>query len=101
LDNASASLKSQQETSLYTLYRTYNNLLTAYDQVEVQGLFFEASQERSKIGMAQYTSGLLIFDNWIIIEDDLVRAERSLVQARADALFAETEWLKSKGVGLE
>ncbi|MCX6350175.1 MAG: TolC family protein [Candidatus Aureabacteria bacterium] len=101
LDNASASLKSQWETSLYTLYRSYNNLLTAYDQVEVQGLFFEASRERSKIGMAQYTSGLLIFDNWIIIEDDLVRAERSLVQARADALYAETQWLKSRGQPLE
>jgi len=101
LDNSEANLKNQRETSLYTLYRAYYRLLTSYDSVTVQEMYYEAGKERSRIGMAQYTSGLLNFDNWIIIEDDLVRSEKSLVQARADALLAEAEWLNAKGTPLE
>ncbi len=101
LDNAEASLKSQLETSLYSLYRAYHSLLTAYDRVTVQEMYYEAGKERSRIGMAQYTTGLLNFDNWIIIEDDLVKSEKSLVQARADALLAEAEWFSVKGTRLE
>lgn len=101
LDDAEASLKGQRESSLYSLYRSYHVLLTAYDRVAVQQLYYEAGKERSRIGMAQYTSGLLNFDNWIIIEDDLVKSEKSLVQARADALLAEAEWLNAIGTPLK
>jgi hypothetical protein len=41
------------------------------------------------------------FDNWIIIEDELVRAKIAFLQAEANALLAEANWIQAKGETLE
>ena len=61
----------------------------------------DAALERSKIAEAQYSIGFITFDNWIIIQDDLVRAKRSYLDARAAALQAEASWIQAKGETLE
>jgi len=63
----------------------------------VQGKFFEAARERAKITQAQYSTGLISFDNWTIIEDDLVNAKKSFLDVQADALIAEANWIQAKG----
>jgi len=60
--------------------------------VGVQDQFLEADLERARISEAQYATGLLSFDNWIIIEDNLVRTRKSHLGARADALRSRAEW---------
>ena len=45
-------------------------------------------------------NGLLIFDNWIIIEDNYVRSQKTSVEAGANMLIAEAEWIRSKGEAL-
>jgi outer membrane protein TolC len=60
-----------------------------------------AAEERAKIAEAQYSLGLLQFDNWTIIEDNLVSAKKAFIDAQANALLAEANWVMAKGETLE
>ena len=67
------------------------------DKVQVQKKFLEAAEERANIAQAQYSSGLILFDNWIIIEDNLVQVRKSFLDTQADALVTEANWIQAKG----
>jgi outer membrane protein TolC len=63
--------------------------------------FLQASEERAKIAQAQYSNGLISFDNWTIIEDDLVQAQKSFLDAQANAFLTEAQWIQAQGGTLD
>ena len=67
----------------------------------MQKKFLEAVNERAKIASAQYESGLISFDDWIIIENNLVTYKKSHLNAQADMLDAEAYWIQAIGGTLE
>jgi len=76
-------------------------LLEAIDNVDVQKKSLLATEERSIIAEAQYSIGTISFDSWTIIEDNLVSAKRSFLNAQAEALLSEANWIQAKGETLE
>lgn len=101
VDQLAANEKSTRDSLVYTLEQTWADLQDAVDNVEVQKLNLEATQERSTIAQAQFAVGFISFDNWTIIEDNLVSAKKSLLNARSAALLAEASWIQAKGETLE
>ncbi len=101
LAQLTAEETSTRDSIIYTLEQTWALLKDAIDNVVVQRDLLVATEERSKIAQAQYSIGFISFDNWTIIEDNLVSAKRSLLSAQADALLAEANWVKAKGETLE
>ena len=69
--------------------------------MDVQKLNLTATEERSKISQAQYSIGLISFDNWTIIEDNLVTAKSAYLNAESAALLAEANWIQAKGETIE
>ena len=67
----------------------------------MQREFLEASKERAKIAEAEYSIGLISFDNWIIIEDDFASAKTNFLTAELNALLAEANWIQAKGGTLD
>lgn len=98
---AYADERSGRDSVIVTLGETWVGLQNAIDTVTVQEKFLDAAQERSKIALSQYSSGLLNFDNWIIIEDELVRTQKLYLDAQANMLIAEARWIQAKGGILE
>lgn len=96
-----ADERSGRDSVILTLEETWTELQDAMDKVQVQKKFLEASEERANISQAQYSSGLILFDNWIIIEDDLVKTKKSFLDAQANALIAEANWIQAKGGTLD
>ncbi len=86
---------------ILTLAESWANLQDALGQLSVQQKFLAATEERSKIAEAQYKIGLMSFDNWIIIEDALIRAKKTLLDTQANAMIAEANWIQAKGVTLD
>jgi outer membrane protein TolC len=76
-NQARAEERNGRASVILTLAETWANLQDALGQLGVQQKFLAATEERSKIAEAQYKIGLMAFDNWIIIEDDLIRAKMS------------------------
>ena len=100
--NASrAEEQSGRDGMILTLAGTWTQWQDDASHVDVQKKFLEASQVRGKIAEAQYSTGLISFNDWIIIEDDLVKNEKAFVQAKTNALISEADWLQAKGQTLD
>lgn len=100
-EKAQADEKSQRNTIIERLQDTWTELQDAIDTVEVRRKFLTAAEERSKIAEAQYSVGFISFNDWIIIEDNLVNAKNAFLDAQANALTAEASWVQAKGETLE
>lgn len=101
LGQAQADEKSGKDGVIYTMADTWTKLQDAIENVGVQLKVLEASRERARVGEAEYSIGLLSFDNWIIIENNLVNAKKNYISAQRNALLAEANWIQAKGGTLE
>jgi outer membrane protein TolC len=89
--------RSGRDTVLLTLEDTWKDLRDSIENVSVRKKFLEAAKERARITQAQYETGLISFDDWIIIEDNLVNAKKTHLNARANMLTAEAYWIQATG----
>lgn len=101
LTQAAAVEQSGRNSVLITLEQTWALFQDTFEIVSVQEKFVQAAEERAKIAKAQYSSGLITFDDWIIIEDNLVDAKKSYLNAQANVLIAQAQWVQAKGGVLE
>ncbi|MEK7308349.1 MAG: TolC family protein [Nitrospirota bacterium] len=93
--------RSIHDGVILTLQQNWAALQDGLENVSVQFKVLTATQERSKIAQAQYAIGLVTFDNWTIIEDNLVKAKSNYLDAQTAALLAEARWVQAKGEVLE
>ena len=93
--------RSAWDAGVLSLQQNWALLQDAVENVSVQNKTLIATQERSKIAQAQYSIGFVSFDNWTIIEDNLVKAKRNYLDAQEAALLAEAKWIQAKGETLE
>ncbi|MFA5176536.1 MAG: TolC family protein [Candidatus Omnitrophota bacterium] len=93
--------RSMQDTLVVALENTWVALQDALETVGVQYKNLIATSERSKIAEVEFATGFLTYDNWTIIEDNLVSAKTSYLNAQANALLAEANWIQAKGEVLE
>jgi len=100
-NQAQADERSAKDGLIVALEQAWAALQDDVETVGVQKKFLDAAEERSKIAEAQYSLGLLQFDNWTIIEDGLVSAKKAYLNAQASALFAKANWIQAKGETLE
>lgn len=96
-----ADERNTRSVVLMALEQKWVNWRYAVDNADVQRKYLSAAQERAKIAEAQYSIGVILFDNWIIIEDSLVSIKKSYLDAEAVALTSEAEWLQAKGETLD
>lgn len=101
LTKAEADERSNRDGIIETLTDTWTSLQNFIDNVDVQNQFLSATEMRAKIAEAQYSIGFVSFNDWIIIEDNLVNAKNSYLNAQAQALIAEANWIQAKGETLE
>jgi len=100
-DQAKADERSGRDSVLVTLETMWKNLQDAIATVEVKKKFLEAAEERARIATAQYEKGLTSFDDWVIIEDNLVSARKDYLTAQANMLSTEAYWIQAVGGTLE
>jgi outer membrane protein TolC len=96
-----ADERSGRNTVLVTLESTWKELKDAITYVSVQKKFLDAAEERARISVAQYETGLMSFDDWTIIEDNLVTTKKAYLDAQRDMLLAEAYWIQAIGGTLE
>ncbi len=101
LNQAKADERSGRDYVLVTLEETWKDLQDKILNVSVEEKFLKAAEERAKIAAVQYEKGLMSFDDWIIIEDNLVNAKKSYLDAQAEMLIAEAYWIQAKGGTLD
>jgi len=101
LSESQAQERSGRDGVIYTLQETWTEWQNAMDNVRVRQNFLEAAELRARITQAQYSNGLALFDNWIIIEDGLSYDKKAYLNSMAEALIAEAYWIQAKGGTLD
>lgn len=98
-----ATVSSRIEVSrevLQKLERAYADYIEAVTRNNVDYSFMEASKLRAEIARRKYNNGLLIFDDWTIIEDDYVRNSKTYLISKRDRVIAEANWEYAQGKGV-
>ncbi|MCS6770596.1 MAG: TolC family protein [Kiritimatiellae bacterium] len=95
---ARAEADQALRTAAAELERARADLMNALDQVEVLRAFRAAAEIRAEIARAQYANGLLSFQTWDQIEDELIQSEQNLLAQLRDAALAAAEWDRARGV---
>ncbi len=99
LRQALANLKSNDDSSAYTLAKNHSTLLGDIEAVGVYQDTVAAQKVRAEIGEGQYSDGLISYTDFNLIENDLVTAEKQELQGRRDAVIAEANWEYAQGKG--
>lgn len=101
MKQAASDMKNGRDEVTYTLHEMWTQLVNAVDRVVVRKKFLEATEERARIAEAQYSNGLVSFDNWTIIEDDLVNDKKTYLNSQAEAMAAAAYWEQARGETLD
>lgn len=88
---------SKKNLLTYSLEQSYLNFINASEQLLVLTEFYKASDTRATIARAQYSNGLISFENWDIIENDLINREKNLLVGKRDLGLAEATYLRNLG----
>ncbi len=101
LNKAEADERSSKDGVIESLQSAWTSLQDGLDNVDVKRQFLAADEERAKIAEAQYSIGFVSFNDWLIIEDNLVNSKNSYLDAQAQALISEANWIQAKGETIE
>lgn len=96
---------SYQRTSvdqklLPTLKQAFRTYVEAAQKLQVDKAFLEAAEVRAEIARSKYNNGLLSFEDWDIIENDLITKQKTYLQSERDRILAEASWELAAGKGV-
>lgn len=97
---AQADLQSATNDVLIALQQAHAAFQDSVERVEVRREFVTASELRAEIARKLYSTGLMTFENWDLIENDLITARSQMLASLRDRLTAEAAWERAQGQGL-
>ena len=74
----------------------FHNRFVSHDELTE---FLAAADLRAEIARTQYTTGLLSFEDWDLIENDLIDNQKAMLASLRDAVLAEAAWEQTLGKG--
>jgi outer membrane protein TolC len=92
--------KNTEDLELTKLKQAYTGYIEAVMKLEVDQAFVVAGSSRQRIAQAQYNNGLISFNDWDIIENDLIIRQKALLQSERDRVLAEATWEQAQGKGV-
>lgn len=96
-----STVANLKRTLLTNLKRVHASYIEALAKFEADALFKDAVEVRAMVARSKYNNGLLTFENWDIIENDLITRQNSYLQSKRARSLAEGEWYRLLGRGME
>ena len=97
---AESNRLSTARNLLVKLETAYQSYVEGVSRFKVATAFKEAADVRAEIARAKYKNGLITFDEWDIIENDLIQREKDFVSSERDRVNAESSWYQAQGKGV-
>jgi outer membrane protein TolC len=89
---AESNKASVERQLLVRLRQAHASYVEAVERVKVDREFLEAAELRAEIARARYGNGLLSFDEWDRIENDLILRQNAFLQSQRNRVTAEAAW---------
>lgn len=81
------------------LRQTHAALIEAIEREKVDREFVEAAKIRADIARSKYNNGLMTFEDWDRIENDLIQRQKTALVSARDRVQAEAAWEQTLGIG--
>jgi outer membrane protein TolC len=85
---------------LVKLKQAHAAFVESVEKLNVDRDFLEAAGTRAEIARAKYQNGLISFEDWDRIENDLILRQKTLLQSQRGRINAEAVWELTLGKGL-
>jgi len=82
------------------LEQALTGFVEAVQKLRTDQSFLDAATVREEIARRQYENGLLSFQDWDIIENDLIARQKQVLQSQRDRIINEAAWEQSQGKGV-
>ncbi len=82
---------------LVQLRQAYWSFAEAHQKLKVDRSFLKALQVRGEIARTQYENGLLSFQDWDSIENDLINRQKQVLQSERERIISEAAWEQVQG----
>jgi outer membrane protein TolC len=86
--------------ALAKLEQGFAGYTEAVSKLAVDESFKQAAMVRAEIARKKYGNGLLSFEEWDIIENDLIARQKTFLLSRRDRVIAEAGWEQAQGQGV-
>ena len=83
-----------------SLKQTHAAFVEAVERLSVDEAFLEAAITRAEIARSKYAQGLMSFEDWDRIENDLIVRQKAVLFSRRDRVTAQAAWEQAQGVGV-
>jgi outer membrane protein TolC len=100
LTAAGVNKEGVERQLLVRLRQTYAAYVEAAVKLKVDRDFLEAATTRAAIARARYQNGLMSFEDWDRIENDLIQRQKALLLAQRERVTAEAAWESAQGKGV-
>jgi outer membrane protein TolC len=99
-EEAKASWFAARLQALEDLESAWAAWAEARDGLRVQSAFRDAARQRRREADVRYQSGLMSFEEWQIVVNELVNGEKNVLSAQRNTAVAEAAWRHAQGEGL-
>ncbi len=107
IKSASANYAQQRSNRINTERTVAVDLRTKYVEyvqsvalLKTNSTFKNAAEVRAEIARGKYNNGLLSFEDWVIIENDLITRQKSYLTSHRSRVLAEASWYQTLGKGI-
>ncbi|VGO15828.1 Outer membrane protein TolC [Pontiella desulfatans] len=90
-------LMDTANTLMATLQQRWNGYADAIESEAVQQELFDAEQLRAEISTAKYKQGLLSYEDWDLIESNLISQGKTHLQRRRSSEIQQAQWKNALG----
>ncbi len=84
---------------LVTLKQNHSAYVASVEKLNVDRAFVEAAETRSAIARSKYNNGLMTFEDWDRIENDLILRQKSFLASQRERVLTEAAWEQAQGKG--
>jgi outer membrane protein len=100
LEAAASNTDSTEQQLLVRLKQAYAGYVESAEKLKVDQAFLDAATTRAEIARSKYNNGLMTFEDWDIIENDLIQRQKTFLLTRRDRVVAEAAWEQAQGKGV-
>jgi len=97
MESAKADEREAFNTAVSGFESANNLVLEAFDNAKVSEKTLEAAETRAMIADSQYSNGIMDYDSWTLIQDNLMAARKNNIQSKAAYFLAKAAVEKAKG----
>ena len=100
LEGSSFSARNIAIKTATDLKRAYNDYVLAQQKEKIDENFNKAALLRADIARSKYKNGFLSFEDWDIIETDLILKQKTILDSERNRIIKQAQWEKTLGVGV-